>query len=211
MPILSLPPLPVERFEEFKRFARTLAPAGWANATGVALSVEHMLGIAIIGPDAEEEALQQWAADFGTERWREASERAQRAAEQPLPYAFSFGFGLPLQGLDQAAWTVPRDKILELNSWLRWALSEFYAAHGQTPDPVPPAATQSTAIEPTQPTFTAKRVRGSPVADRVASAMRKLPRDELRAMTVDDLPKRFNAARTYCWEVRKKVLDEPTR
>ena len=96
MPILSLPPLPVERFEEFKRFARTLAPAGWANATGVALSVEHMLGIAIIGPDAEEEALQQWAADFGTERWREASERAQRAAEQPLPYAFSFGFGLPL-------------------------------------------------------------------------------------------------------------------
>ena len=80
MPILSPPPLPVERFEEFKRFALTLDPAGCANATGIALSIQHMLGIAIVGPDAEEEALQRWAADFGTEVWPENSDRAQRAA-----------------------------------------------------------------------------------------------------------------------------------
>lgn len=159
MPILSPPPLPVERFEEFKHFALTLDPAGWVNATGIALSIQHMLGIVIVGLDAEEEALQKWAANFGTDHWREDSERAQRAAEQPLPYAFSFGFGLPLQGWDQAAWAVPPGKILELNSWLRWALSQFYAAHRQTPDPVPPASTQSAAIEPAQPAPTAKRKR----------------------------------------------------
>jgi hypothetical protein len=219
MPILSPPPLPVERFEEFKHFARTLDPAGWANATGVALSIQHMLGIAIVGPDAEEEALQQWAADFGTERWREASERAQRAAEQPLPYAFSFGFGLPLQGLDQAAWTVPPSKILELNSWLRWALSQFYDAHGQTPDPVLPEPTQSTAIEPTQPAPTAKRVRASPALDSSAAAIRKsiaeerVTRDQLRKIRVDDLPTHYPGVggRTTLNEARKIVLDEPAQ
>ena len=48
MPILSPPPLPVERFEEFKCFALILDPAGWANATGIALSIQHMLGIAVV-------------------------------------------------------------------------------------------------------------------------------------------------------------------
>ena len=215
MPILSLPPLPVERFEEFKRFALTLDPAGWANATGIALSIQHMLGIIIVGPDAEEEALQRWAADFGTEDWRENSERAQRAAEQPLPYAFSFAFGTPLQGLGQAAWAVPPGKILELNSWLRWALSQFYAAQ-QTPDPVPPPSTKSTAIEPIQRAPTAKRVRASPALDSAAAAMRKgideerVTRDQLQKIKVDDLPAHYPGVggRTTLYEARKKLLDE---
>jgi len=219
VPILSPPPLPVERFEEFKHFALTLDPAGWVNATGIALSIQHMLGIVIVGLDAEEEALQKWAANFGTDHWREDSERAQRAAEQPLPYAFSFGFGLPLQGWDQAAWAVPPGKILELNSWLRWALSQFYAAHGQTPDPSPPASTQSTAIEQTQPAPTAKRVRASPVLDSAVAAMRKdvaegrVTRDKLQKMKVDDLPKQYSGAggRNTLYRARKTVLEEPAQ
>jgi hypothetical protein len=217
VPILSPPPLPVECFEEFKHFALILDPAGWVNATGIALSIQHMLGIAIVGPDAEEEALQQWAANFGTEHWREDSERAQRAAEQPLPYAFSFGFGLPLQGSDQAAWAVSPGKILELNSWLRWALSQFYAAHRQTPDPVPPASTQSTATEPAQPAPTAKRVRASPALDSAVAAMRKdiaegrVTRDQLQKIKVDDLPTHYRGGRDTLYRARKTVLDEPTR
>jgi hypothetical protein len=216
VPILSPPPLPVERFEEFKHFALTLDPAGWVNATGIALSIQHMLGIVIVGLDAEEEALQKWAANFGTDHWREDSERAQRAAEQPLPYAFSFGFGLPLQGWDQAAWAVPPGKILELNSWLRWALSEFYAAHRQTPDAVSPASTQSTAIEPTQPAPAAKRKR--PKLDPLIAAIRKnLPTDKSQAVDQLQAVKKealFTSYSSYCkspdtcWRARKELLRE---
>jgi hypothetical protein len=150
VPILSPQPLPVERFEEFKRFVLGFDREGWVKATGIALSIQHMLGIAIVGPDAGEEALQLWAAIYNTKPWREASERAQRAAEQPLPYAFSFAFDTPLQGFDEAAVAVPADKILELNSWLRWTLIEFDAAHGQTPEPVetePPPQTPDQLID----------------------------------------------------------------
>jgi len=219
VPILSPLPLPVERFEEFKRFALKLGPGVWVNVTGIALSIQHMLGIAIVGPDAEEEALQRWAADFGTEQWREHSERAQRVTEQPLPYAFTFAFGLRQQGWGEAAWAVPPGRILELNSWLRWALSQFYAAHGQTPDPSPPASTQSTAIEQTQPAPTAKRVRASPVLDSAVAAMRKdvaegrVTRDKLQKMKVDDLPKQYSGAggRNTLYRARKTVLEEPAQ
>lgn len=167
MPILSPQPLPVERFKEFKRFALGFDLKGWVNATGIALSIQHMLGIAIVGPDAGEEALQLWAADFGTERGNENSERAQRATEQPLPYAFSFAFDTPLQGFDEAAWAVPANKILELNSWLRWVLKEFYAAHGQTPEPFatePPPQTPAQLIDKYLASKPQKVFRAWPVA-----------------------------------------------
>jgi hypothetical protein len=132
VPILPIPALPVEQFEDFTRFAQTTTAQDWplslAEMAQMAASILYALGQpSVIAGSEEIDALRYWLAFLGTEEWRQASIRClTQLPIAPVDNSMSLALDNAAAGLDESAWAPADHSVKRFNAGCVRALGDFY-------------------------------------------------------------------------------------